>query len=1262
MSTSRLDVPGEKEQLLPPEGELRKSSSSRFQVSPAAESDEEDTRRVKSVSEPPQPSETLERKTSVSTGRFTVNGTDETAEEEPHDEHDETLDSAEPVGRRNVHFNVGGGAAGEEERKTTDTVHEGQHTLNQKSWRNIATLEHPPIIDFYRDSIDAVDVNRPSMAQLIHGHGEQPIHEESLEIDQFKEEALHVLDQHPPIDEPGREEDKEKIEKLKAPDQGAGRKKFGWIEGVFVRCLLSIFGVILYLRISWVTGQAGIVLGILIVLLSTLVTVITAISTCAICTNGEVKGGGAYFLISRSLGPEYGGAIGLIFTLANGVGSAMYMVGLAETIRDLLAEHALTSPPVQEFLDMLSELNFIRIVAMLFLLTMVAVIFIGTSFESKIQMGLLVLLLASIVDYFAGALILEPTMHTKVRGATALSMRTFLANLTPQFGEKENFFTVFAIYFPAATGIMAGANISGDLANPQKAIPLGTLLAILATTIVYIFIVIFTGSTNVRHADGILEPMWDAVGFFVPPNCTIEEGGCKYGLLNFYQVIEMQALFGPLITAGIFAATLSSALGSLVAAPKIFQAVCKDRLFPGIDYFGKGFGRDEEPRRAYALVAVLALLVILVGDLNAIAPIISNFFLASYAILNYACFDQSFADSPGFRPGFKYYNKWVSLAGSILCVVVMFIVSWITALLTFFFFALIFIYLWHRKPDVNWGSSTQAHSYRNALAGMVKLANTEEHVKNYRPQLLVLTGNPASRPSLVDFVGNITKGNSLMVCGYVVPYAPTDRVLSVLRKLDRQLTDWLRKKKTKSFYTSIADPSMRQGVRALYQTAGLGKLRPNIVILGYKGNWVDKEPTEKMIGEMSEYFGIIQDAFDYRMGVGVLRNCNNSGLDFSENLRILNGHHDGKKKEAIGPVKDSNPQVNSGRSDASFDILKEKDKLADIEKGRLSDNEEKAADEDDALSTVPQMAPSRSARSMETFMREGMKVAEATGSFAENFPFDFDLDDSEADSEGEYLDAEDEKPQTTEECERIPLKEQKTNMSIRRRGRPKISMAQLKKISLAPEESLSRRTTVEQKALLTSMSRFSKKIREGTIDVWWLYDDGGLSLLIPHLLTIPKSYLEGAKLRVFSISTSRHTMEAEQRGLVALLTKFRIDFSNVSVMSDIGKKPKPETRKTWENLIAPYTVAEGEEREGDGWTSPSELQAQRDKTFRQLRIGELLQENSMGADLIVITLPVPRKGMVSPSLYLSWLEMMTRGLPPTLLLRGNQQSVLTFYS
>lgn len=123
----------------------------------------------------------------------------------------------------------------------------------------------------------------------------------------------------------------------------------------------------------------------------------------------------------------------------------------------------------------------------------------------------------------------------------------------------------------------------------------------------------------------------------------------------------------------------------------------------------------------------------------------------------------------GFRPAFKYYNMWVSLLGAIMCVTVMFIVSWTTALLTFFFFALLFMYLSHRKPDVNWGSSTQAHSYRNALHSVSRLENTDEHVKNYRPQILVLTGNPAARPSLVDFISNITKDTSLMICGYVVP-------------------------------------------------------------------------------------------------------------------------------------------------------------------------------------------------------------------------------------------------------------------------------------------------------------------------------------------------------------------------------------------------------------------------------------------------------------------------------------------------------------
>uniref|UniRef100_A0A0N5AW68 Solute carrier family 12 member 2 n=1 Tax=Syphacia muris TaxID=451379 RepID=A0A0N5AW68_9BILA len=935
-----------------------------------------------------------------------------------------------------------------------------------KSWRHIQTLEHPPMIDFYRDSIDAIGLNsRPSMNQLIHGEKEIFDGLISGQLEKFK----------PPASVP--------------------RTKFGWVQGVFVRCLLNIFGVMLYLRVSWVAGEAGILLGSLVVLLASTVTTLTAISTCAICTNGDVKGGGAYFLISRSLGPEFGGSIGMLFAFANAVGAAMYIVGFAETVRDLLVEYNV------QIID--GDMNDVRIVGIVTCAILIAVVFVGTSFESKMQIGLLVILTASIVDYFIGSF-LPASKSQLLKGITGYSFLTMKSNLAPSFTPGETFFSVFAVYFPAATGIMAGANISGDLADPQKAIPLGTLLAIAVTTVIYLAVVIMTGSTCVRYATGDTIPSFSLNGSFEQPDCAFNQT-CKYGLMSYYQVMESESLWGPLITAGIFAATLSSALASLVSAPKVFQAVCKDRLFPKIDVFAKGYGRNEEPRRAYALAFVIALVMILIGRLNDIAPIISNFFLASYALINYACFDASFANSPGFRPRFQHYNKWLSLTGAVLCISVMFIISWSTALLTFFIFAVIFMYILHRKPDVNWGSSTQAHSYKSALQAMIKLSNTEEHVKNYRPQILVLTGNPASRPSLVDFVYSISKGSSLMICGYVVPYEPCDRVFSVVRKLDRQLNDWLKKRHIKSFYVSVANPSLRVGAENLIQISGLGKLRPNILILGFKTNWTAKGTSG--LDAINDYFGVIQDAFENNMGVGVLRNVG-GGLDYSELMKTHNM---------------------TGGTNLNF---------ADVEQ-QMNDSTEK------------------------------------------------------------------------------------TYNLFR-----------------------SRRPTAAQRELIASISRFQRKIKRGVIDVWWLYDDGGLTLLLPHLLTNEKSYLENARLRVFTIATSHKSMEQEQRSMAALLSKFRIDFSDVSVIPDIGRKPSPQT----------------DEDTPEGLITDSELISQKEKTNRQLRTAELLRQHSTEADLVVLTLPVPRKGLVSSCLYMAWLDVMTRDLPPTLLIRGNQTSVLTFYS
>ena len=223
------------------------------------------------------------------------------------------------------------------------------------------------------------------------------------------------------------------------------------------------------------------------------------------------------------------------------------------------------------------------------------------------------------------------------------------------------------------------------------------------------------------------------------------------------------------MTAGILTSTLSSALLSFVSAPKLFQAVSQDRLYPYIDSFASGMWRRAEPERAYLLTFVISCAVVLVGNFNAIAPIISNFYLSTYTLVNFACFDASFAKSPGFRPSFRFYNQWVSLFGAILCICVMFVISWFNALITFLFFGLLYFYMSHRQPDVNWGSTNQARVYRNALQFTQKLESTNDHVKNYRPQILLFCGNPAARPPLVDFAHAITKGNSLLICGHIIP-------------------------------------------------------------------------------------------------------------------------------------------------------------------------------------------------------------------------------------------------------------------------------------------------------------------------------------------------------------------------------------------------------------------------------------------------------------------------------------------------------------
>ncbi|XP_036606829.1 solute carrier family 12 member 3 isoform X1 [Trichosurus vulpecula] len=894
--------------------------------------------------------------------------------------------------------------------------------------------------------------------------------------------------------------------------------RFGWVKGVMIRCMLNIWGVILYLRLPWITAQAGIVLTWVIILLSVTVTTITGLSISAISTNGKVKSGGTYFLISRSLGPELGGSIGLIFAFANAVAVAMHTVGFAETVRDLLQEYG--SPIVD-------PTNDIRIIGVVTVTVLLAISLAGMEWESKAQVLFFLVIMISFANYFVGTLI-PPSEEKASKGFFSYRGDIFAQNLVPDWrGIDGSFFGMFSIFFPSATGILAGANISGDLKDPAVAIPKGTLMAIFWTTVSYLAISATIGSCVVRDASGGLN---DTV---VPgsPDCEglacgygwnftecTQKRSCHYGLINYYQSMSMVSGFAPLITAGIFGATLSSALACLVSAAKVFQCLCEDQLYPLIGFFGKGYGKNNEPVRGYLLAYVIAVAFILIAELNTIAPIISNFFLCSYALINFSCFHASITNSPGWRPSFHYYNKWIALFGAVISVVIMFLLTWWAALIAIAVVIFLLLYVLYKKPEVNWGSSVQAGSYNMALSYSVGLNEVEEHIKNYRPQCLVLTGPPNFRPALVDFVGTFTRNLSLMICGHVI-IGPRKQRMPELQLISNGHTKWLNKRKIKAFYSDVIAEDLRSGVQILIQGAGLGKMKPNILVVGYKKNWQSAHPAT-----VEDYIGILHDAFDFNYGVCVMRM--REGLNVSE---VMQAH--------INPVFDP---------------------------------------------------------------AEDQKEARANG------------------------------------------------------ARPSVSG------TLNPEV-----LVAEEQASTIFQSEQGKK----TIDIYWLFDDGGLTLLIPYLLSRKKRWNK-CKIRVF-VGGQINRMDEERKAIISLLSKFRLGFHEVHVLPDINQKPRPEHTKRFEDMIAPFRLNDGfkdevtvnEMRRDCPWKiSDEEINKNKMKSLRQVRLNEVLLDYSRDAALIVITLPIGRKGKCPSSLYMAWLEILSQDLrPPVILTRGNQENVLTFY-
>ncbi|KAK3851518.1 hypothetical protein Pcinc_041839 [Petrolisthes cinctipes] len=638
----------------------------------------------------------------------------------------------------------------------------------------------------------------------------------------------------------------------------------------------------MFLRVSWLVGQSGILLALLTVVLGNIVTTITSLSMsavatngriqAAVATNGRIQAGGVYYMISRSLGPEFGGSIGLMFTLANSIASATYIIGFTDSLKDLMYYYF----DGAKIID--GAVNDTRIVGTVTLIGVLGLAIVGMDWVTRVQMGLLLLLIGSQVDFVVGAIMGPQGDEQEAQGFIGINSELFSRNMGPDYrkfeGNTQGFFSVFGVFFTAVTGIVAGANLSGDLKDPAVAIPKGTLAAIATTFVSYIIFPVLIGAAAMRDASGnttlyqlyrnqTMEDPDTPYNFWENPVFTSEScsktGGtdenmkepCEFGMQNSFQVMELMAAWGPLIYAGCFAATLSSAIGSLVGAPRVLQALAKDKLYPGIYLFSKGSGANNDPVRGYVLVFIISFVCIMLGDLNLVSTLLSNFFLASYSLINFSCFHASLIKSPGWRPGFKYYNLWISLVGGILCLIVMFLIDWVTALVTFIITIALYLYVSYRNPDVNWGSSTQAQTYVSALNSTLDLNMVEEHVKNYRPQLLVLSGEVRSRPPLLHLAHLLTKNISLLICGHVIQTEPSQRVRNSLSK---QSYTWFTKHKIRAFYSVVEGMTLEHGAKSLCKLVGLGKLKPNTVLLGFKSNWrkCDKN-------ELRAYFNTLQN-------------------------------------------------------------------------------------------------------------------------------------------------------------------------------------------------------------------------------------------------------------------------------------------------------------------------------------------------------------------------------------------------------------------
>jgi len=551
----------------------------------------------------------------------------------------------------------------------------------------------------------------------------------------------------------------------------------GTFGGVFTPSILTILGIILFLRLGYVVGNAGLARALIIIGIANAISVLTSFSLSAIATNLKVKGGGDYYLISRTLGVEYGGAIGIVLFMAQSVSIAFYCIGFGEAVSAMIPE----APQI-----------FPQIIASLAVIFLFIFAWLGADWATRLQYAVMAILAAALLSFFIGGL---------NRWDSANIINNWSApSLSPDF------WLLFAIFFPAVTGFTQGVSMSGDLRDPGKSLPLGTFMA------VGISILIYFGAAIVFAAA-------------LPQNILADD----------YDSMKKVALFGILINAGVVAATLSSAMASFLGAPRILQSLSGDRIFPFLLPFAKGYGPTGNPRRGVLFSAVIAFITIGFGKLNIIAPIVSMFFLISYGLLNYATYFEARSASPSFRPTFKWFDARLSFLGFIVCLGAMLAIDITAGIIAISVLFAIYQYLKRTGGSARWADSRRSYHLQRVRENLIAAASEPEHPRDWRPQLLVFSDHSHRRENLLRFASWIEGGSGLTTAVRILE-GEGIRMLKLREEAEKELREEIEKHSLKAFPLVITSPDLKTGLYSLIQSVGIGPIKVNTILLNWLGN------------------------------------------------------------------------------------------------------------------------------------------------------------------------------------------------------------------------------------------------------------------------------------------------------------------------------------------------------------------------------------------------------------------------------------------